>query len=141
MNQRRENYVSDPSAYPDRSADWYEYFDRKRREEIIEIIDSHPEIIDEHERNPFGYRNHPSPHLQRVHNYFRMQPTFGKYYIYTEREWSSYRIAEIREFGKLPVLTDDSFATEEEAMHAVFLKRIEDVRNELSQAEQREIAN
>ena len=123
----RKEYISNPRNYVDKSYDWYRFFDEKRRNEIISIIDKYPEIIVEHEENPLGYRNHPSPHLQRVHNYFRMQPTFGKYYIYTEKEWNTYRIAQIREFGEIPEIIDGEYTTEEGAMHAVFLKRIEDL--------------
>ncbi len=132
MTEASESCVRDPSNYRDRSADWYAFYDERRRKEIIDIIDEHPEIVEEHAANPLGYRKHPSPYLQRVHNYFRMQPTFGKYYIYSEREWDAYRIATIREFGELPELGDERFKTEEEAMHAVFLRRIEDVRAELA---------
>lgn len=131
MSQSEKNYVFDPSNYRDKSSDWYDYFDKKRRKEIFDIINTHPDIIEEHKKNPVGYRDHPSPQLQRVHNYFRMQPTFGKYYIYAEKEWNTYRIAEVREFGELPVLLDGEFDTEEEAMHAVFLQRIQDIRDEL----------
>jgi hypothetical protein len=127
----REDRVSNPSIYRDKSSDWYEYFDQKRRAEILDIISAHQNIIEEHRKNPFGYRNHPSPYLQRVHNYFRMQPTFGKYYIYAEKDWDTYRIAEIRAFGELPILLDRSYGTEEEAMHAVFLQRIQDIRDEI----------
>lgn len=130
MTQEQYAVISDPSKYTDKGLHWHEYFDDKRRMEILRILDEHPDIITEHERNPTGYREHPSPHLQRVHNYFRMQPTFGKYYIYTESAWKVYRIAEIQEFGELPQLLDGEYRTEEEAMHAVFLKRIEDIRDQ-----------
>lgn len=123
-------YITDPHKYADKSHDWYRYFDKERRAEIISILETHPEIISEHEQNPVGYRNHPSPQLQRVHNYFRLQPTFGKYYIYSEKEWSVYRIAKIKEFGELPEIINGEYTTEEEAMHAVFLKRIDDLYQE-----------
>ncbi|WP_019971461.1 hypothetical protein [Mycobacterium sp. 141] len=122
--------VRDPADYRDRNIDWLEYFNRHRREEIARIVREHPEIIAEHALNPFGYRNHPSPYLQRIHNYFRMQPTLGKYYIYTVEPWRDYRIAVVGEFGTRPVILDEPhFDTEEAALHGVFLQRINDVLN------------
>lgn len=123
-------YISDPHDYSDKSYDWYRLFNKKKQQEIISILESHPWIISEHEKNPVGYRNHPSPQLQRIHNYFRMQPTFGKYYIYSEKEWSVYRIAKVKKFGEFPEIIDGEYETEEIAMHAVFLKRIDDLYSE-----------
>jgi branched-chain amino acid transport system permease protein len=121
--------LSRPQQYRDRSADWYAYYDGERRKEIRQILDEHPELIDEHEANPNGYRNHHSPLLQRVLNYFRQAPVLGKYYIYASVPWKEYRIAVISERGKAPeVLEAPVFGSEEEAMHGVLLKRIEDLR-------------
>lgn len=118
--------LSDPAAYRDRAQDWYEYYDRERRKEIQQILRDHPEVIEEHAANPVGYRQFHSPELQRVLNYFRAQPVLGKYYIYSSDPWREYRIAVIVGRGEAPeVLPEPVFATEEEAMHGVFMKRVE----------------
>ena len=121
--------VTRPEQYRDRSADWYTYYDAQRRKEIRELLDRHPEIVEEHERKPNGYRHHHSAHLQRVLNYFRQQPILGKYYVYASVPWKEYRIAIVTERGKSPdVLESPVFASEEAAMHGVFLRRIENLR-------------
>ncbi|MFD1705971.1 hypothetical protein ACFSCZ_04285 [Siminovitchia sediminis] len=120
--------LSNPNDYQDKGNDWYEYYDNKRRHEILSILRKHPEIIKEHEENPLGYRKHHSLLLQRVLNYFRMQPVLGKYFIYSDDYWKEYRIAVNVELGQRPkILEEPVFDSEEEAMHAVFLKRIEDL--------------
>lgn len=121
--------ISDPALFRDRAEDWYNYYDSRRRLEILDILEKHPEIVEEHAANPTGYRRHHSPMLQRVLNYFRAQPALGKYFIYLNERWGDYRIAVNVELGKRPVILDEpAFTSEEEAMHAVFLKRIEDLR-------------
>lgn len=121
--------VARPDEFHDRSADWYAYYDAERRKEVLELLDEHPEILEEHERSPNGYRHPHSPYLQRVLNYFRQAPILGKYYIYASVPWVEYRIAVVMERGQAPeVLAAPVFASEEEAMHGVLLRRIEDLR-------------
>jgi branched-chain amino acid transport system permease protein len=118
--------LTDPAEYRDRALDWYEFYDRERRHEIRAILREQPEIIEEHRANPVGYREFHSPPLQRVLNYLRAQPVLGKYYIYSSDPWEEYRIAVIVGRGAAPeILPEPVFATEEEAMHGVFMKRVE----------------
>jgi hypothetical protein len=119
--------LTKPSDHPDKGLVWYEVFDRMRRAEILNLLTD--EVIAEHEANPVGYRNFHSANLQRVLNYFRGAPILGKYFIYTTEPWKEYRIAIIEERGKPPIIFDKPlFTSEEEAMHGVFLRRIEDLR-------------
>jgi hypothetical protein len=121
--------VSRPDQYRDRSADWYAYYDGERRKEVRALLGEHPEIVEEHASKPNGYRNHHGASLQRVLNYFRQQPILGKYYVYASVPWKEYRIAIVTERGRPPeVLETPVFASEEEAMHGVFLRRIDDLR-------------
>lgn len=120
-------YISDPDAYPDKSADWYAYYESRREAELNQLLDDHPEIIAEHEDNPFGYRRHPSPYLQRLHNYFRLRRTLGKYYILSD-DWGDYQIARVEDWGQPPTIYDETYASEEASMHGVFMKRIDDLR-------------
>jgi hypothetical protein len=119
----------DPSHHHDKAHDWIEYFGAQRRQEILDLLTD--EIIDEHKANPIGYRKFHSPELQRVLNYFRTQPILGKYYVYSSEPWEDYRIAVVVERGKAPaILEEPVFASEEEAMHGVFLRRVADLRAE-----------
>ena len=120
--------ISQPDSHRDRADDFYSFFDRKRRMEIGAIVIGHPEIVEEHRANPLGHRGPQSPALQRVQNYLRSQPVLGKYCICTSEPWLEYRIAVVVERGAPPVVLDEPvFATEEEAMHGVFLKRLADL--------------
>jgi branched-chain amino acid transport system permease protein len=119
--------LSKPSDYPDKGLVWYEYYDRRRRAEIKRLLTE--EVIAEHEANPLGYRNFHSPALQRVLNYFRAQPILGKYFVYASEPWKEYRIAAVVERGRPARVFDEPvFATEEEAMHGVFMRRVEELR-------------
>ena len=122
--------VSAPSDHPDKALLWNDEFERRRREEIGSLLTE--ELIAEHEANPLGYRKFHSPALQRVLNYFRAQPILGKYFVYASEPWRRYRIAMVTERGEPPKILDEPvFASEEEAMHGVFLKRCEDLRASL----------
>ncbi len=85
------------------------------------------ELIAEHERQPLGQH---SDALERVLNYFRRQPIPDKYAIVCtvpDREWRICRLSGRRGVG--PALIDDEvFNSEEKAHHAVFLRRIRDLR-------------
>ena len=119
----------DPSHHRDKAQDWTKYFDLQRRQEILDLLTD--EIIAEHKANPIGYRKFHSPGLQRVLNYFRTQTILGKYYVYSSEPWEDYRIAVVVERGKAPaILEKPVFASEEEAMHGVFLRRVADLRAE-----------
>jgi hypothetical protein len=119
--------VRTPSDYPDKELDWYGEYDRRRRAEIRSLVTD--EVVAEHEANPLGYRSFHSPTLQRVLNYLRSQPILGKYVVYASAPWREYRIAAIVERGQPPQVFDEPvFRTEEEAMHGVFLRRVDDLR-------------
>ena len=119
--------LSSPSDYPDKSLLWYEAYDRRRRAEIRSLLTA--EVIAEHEANPLGYRKFHSPTLQRVLNYFRAQPIPGKYFVYASEPWKQYRIAAVVDRAQPAKIFDKPvFATEEQAMHGVFLRRVEDLR-------------
>jgi hypothetical protein len=119
--------LSRPSDFPDKGMVWWEHYDRRRRAEIAGLIDA--DVIAEHEANPLGYRSFHSPRLQRILNYFRSQPILGKYFVYASEPWREYRIAMVVERGEPATILDEPvFATEEEAMHGVFMRRIADLR-------------
>jgi branched-chain amino acid transport system permease protein len=119
--------VSQPSDYPDRSEAWLAEFARRRREEIRHLLTD--EVVAEHAANPLGYRRFHTAGLQHVLNYFRSQPVLGKYFVYASVPWREYRIAAVSERGERALILDEPvFATEEEAMHGVFLRRVDELR-------------
>jgi hypothetical protein len=109
----------------DRQLEVYESFDRRARERTVALITD--EIVAEHAANPAG------PHsdaLQRVLRYLRRAPVPGKYVVVAVRPWQEYRIGVLTGVrGKAPTVLDDGpYGTETEAMHAVFLRRVTDLR-------------
>ena len=120
--------ISQQRSYRDRAEDFYAVFDRARRNEIRATVANHPEIVAEHRANPLGDHGPHSPPLQRVQNYLRSQPALGKYCICTSEPWLEYRIAVIVERGAPPVVLDEPvYASEEEAMHGLFVRRLADL--------------
>jgi len=108
----------------DRDALVLEDWDRKQRERIRALVTD--ELVEEHARKPLGQH---SDALERVLSYFRRQPNAGKYIIVATEPWREYRIAVLSgERGVVPgVVEDETFATEEAAMHGVFLRRLRDL--------------
>ena len=109
----------------DRQLQVYADWDAKQRERIRALITD--ELIEEHRRKPLGQH---SDALERVLNYFRRQPQPGKYIVVATRPWEEYRIGVLSGVRGTPasILDGETFATEEEAMHGVFLRRVRDLR-------------
>ncbi len=108
----------------DRQLEVYAAFDARIRESLRRLINE--DLIAEHASQPLG------PHsdaLTRVVNYFRRAPQAGKYIIVAEEPWQRYRIARLTGVrGAPPQMIDDvAHASEEAAMHAVFLLRVRDL--------------
>ena len=123
--------VSRPEQYRDKFQDWYAYWNEERRKALVKLMTD--EVIEEHRANPTGYRKFHSPALQEILNYMHTQPVLGKYYIYTARDWQDYRIARIEPLGQgVRLIGDQSYDTEEEAMHGVFLLRVKDIRDSVA---------
>ena len=86
------------------------------------------ELIAEHEANPLG---HHSDALQRVLQYFRRAPTRGKYVAVMTKPWNDYKIGVLPGASGQPVaiLEDDTFATENAVLHAIFVRRVDSLMN------------
>lgn len=106
---------------PEVLARWQE---RARRYVRATVSD---EMIAEHARSPLGQH---SAELDRVLAYFRRQPLAGKYVILADSIDGPFRVGRLSgRRGQLPeTLPDESYPTEHEAMHAVFLRRVQDAR-------------
>lgn len=110
----------------DKQAIAYRRFDKRLRDRLKALIT--PELIAEHARAPLG------PHsdaLARVLNYFRRGEMPDKYAILQDGPpdaWTYSVMALSGEPGKPPRVVDDrTYATRDEAYHAVFLLRVNDL--------------
>jgi len=83
------------------------------------------ELIAEHRRDPRGFH---SDGLKRVLNYFRRSTALTPYVIVCTqpfREWRVARVSGVR--GQRPIFVDQQvLRSEAEAMHAVFLRRVDE---------------
>lgn len=118
-----------PMTHP--AAEAYADLDGKiAREEILPRIDE--DLIAEHEDQPIGQH---SDDLERVLTYFRRQPVADKYALIETEKDDTWQIGKTTgERGEPPELVDnETFDSQEAAEHALFLKRVEDLRNEFDQ--------
>jgi branched-chain amino acid transport system permease protein len=108
----------------DRQLQVYADFDAKLRERIRALVT--PELIAEHAAKPLGQH---SDALERVLNYFRRQPQAGKYIIVATKPWEEYAIGVLSGVRGEPatILDGPRFATEDEALHGIFLRRVDDL--------------
>lgn len=99
-------------------------FDKRLREELKRLATS--EVIEEHRRRPTGVH---SDALQRLLNYFRRASIIDKYAILCTKPFADYRIVALSGRRGVPprIVDDQAFASPEEAIHAVFLKRVQDL--------------
>ena len=104
----------------------YRRFDRRLRDRLKAMVT--PALIDEHHAAPLG------PHsdaLARVLNYFRRGEMPDKYAILQEGDPAAWRYSVMAlsgEPGKPPRVVDDRvYETRDEAYHAVFLLRVNDL--------------
>ncbi len=86
-----------------------------------------PDLIAEHEARPLGQH---SDHLERMLNYFRKAPIPDKYAVYCEVPFESYRVVALSGLPGVPprVVDDKIYPSLEQAYHAVFLRRVNDLR-------------
>lgn len=99
-------------------------FEARLRDELKGLITD--ALIEEH-RVTAGKRR--SDALERVLAYFRRQGAADKYAILAVRQFAEYRIVALSGRRGIPPRTvdDQVFATPEDALHGVFLKRVQDL--------------
>ena len=86
-----------------------------------------PEILQEHALKPLGQH---SDHLERILTYFRKQPLANKYVVYCEIPFTAYRIVALSGMPGVPprLIDDKKYPSLDAAYHAVFLRRISDLK-------------
>ena len=115
--------LTDPDVYRDKTLDWMDYFNHQRRDALTLTIT--PELIAEHENDPSGSKARHSSKLQALLIYLRMQPVDGKAFVYVQEPHRKYCIGLMNGRGETPrILEEQIFASEKEAIHAVFLYRL-----------------
>jgi branched-chain amino acid transport system permease protein len=109
----------------DRQLEVYGHWSARQRERIRGLITV--DLIEEHRAQPIGQH---SDALERVLQYFRRQPTDGKYVVVMTRPWSEYKIGVWpgKRGESVKIIEDETYPSETTALHAVFLRRISDLR-------------
>ncbi|MBK1867140.1 branched-chain amino acid ABC transporter permease [Aestuariivirga sp. YIM B02566] len=103
---------------------YFRRFDKMQRDFLKKLIT--PEIIEEHRKRPLGQH---SEALERVLTYFRRQPQNDKYAITVIEPFKSYRLVALSGTrGVAPRLVEDKiYGSPDEAYHALFLRRVQDL--------------
>jgi hypothetical protein len=111
----------------DRSAIAQACFEARVRAAIRPLLTK--KLIAEHKCNPLG--DH-SDSLKRVLNYLRRSTTLTPYVVVCTEPFREWRLARLsRERGKAPAFIDaPNYDSEEKAMHALFLKRVEELMHD-----------
>lgn len=110
----------------DKQTIYIKRFDKTVRDHLKTLITD--ELIAEHRKNVAG------PHgdaLERLLNYFRRAAIVDKYAILAVKPFAEYRIVALSGRRTVPprLVDDQVYATPEEAQHAVFLRRIQDLKD------------
>lgn len=112
------------SASPDRQHQVYAMFNARLRADIRRLVT--PALIEEHRQAPLGPY---SDALGRVVNFFRRPPHYGLYSPVPMRQWQI--IALPITPGSDPTPLDEvRYASEADAIHAVFLRHIAELAAE-----------
>lgn len=108
----------------DKQAIYLRRFDARVRENLKRLITD--ALIEEH-RTTFGKPR--SDALERVLTYFRSAAAADKYAVLAVKPFAEYRIVALSGRRGVPprAVDDQVFATPEEALHGVFLKRVQDL--------------
>jgi branched-chain amino acid transport system permease protein len=108
----------------DKDQIFFRRFDKMQRDFLKRLVTD--AVIEEHRTRPLGQH---SEALERLLIYFRRQVQVDKYAIMVLEEFKAYRIVALSGHrGTAPrVVEDRSYATPDEAYHALFLRRVQDL--------------
>lgn len=103
---------------------YFRRFDKMQRDYLKTLVSDN--VIEEHRRQPLGQH---SEALERLLLYFRRQPQRDKYAIRTIEPFKAYRVVALSGHrGVAPrEVEEKTYASESEAYHAVFLRRVQDL--------------
>jgi hypothetical protein len=114
--------LSDPTTTRDKSVDWMEEFRRRRVEALRPLVTA--ELVEAHRANPRGPHSHE---LNLVLNFVRGPafPMEAKPFVHLRHPYDDYGLALMAGRGQpATLLTDRSYSSETEAIHASFLQRL-----------------
>ncbi len=108
----------------DKSLAVYARWDAMMKARLRPLIND--SLIAEHEKNPLGQH---SDALERVLNYLRRAPQRGKYVVICTKPYQEWRVGVLSGVrGEGPKMADGQrFGSEAEALHGVFIRRINDL--------------
>ena len=108
----------------DKQAIYFRRQDKMIRDHLKTLVTD--ELIEEHRLKPLGQH---SDALERLLNYFRRGPVPDKYAVMAIKPFEAYRVVALAGRRGIPprLVEDRVYATLEEAYHAVFLRRINDL--------------
>lgn len=108
----------------DKDQIYFRRFDKKLRDHLKTLVT--PELIEEHRLKPLGQH---SDALERVLNYFRAAGGENKYVLYEMKANREYKIIVTTGKKGVPPREVDGvvYTNKDEALHAVFLKRVQDL--------------
>ena len=115
------------AVHHDRDQIYQQRFDKRLRTHLKTLIT--PALIEEYRASPLGQH---SGDLERVLNHFRRTSLAGKYVLFELEANRKYKIM-TTSGGGLPEDVDGTIYTDKyEALHAVFLKRVDALMNSAS---------
>ncbi|MEQ8660044.1 MAG: hypothetical protein RLW62_04445 [Gammaproteobacteria bacterium] len=115
--------IVDPLRYRDKTVAWWEFFLRRRAAELAPLVTA--EVLAEHLADPRGERQPHSHALRQGLDFIHNQPTDGKSFAYAATPYAEYRLGVMHARGDAPtIVADPTYASEREAVHAVFLERL-----------------
>lgn len=99
-------------------------FDKRTRDHLKTLVT--PEVIEEHRQRPQGQH---SEALMRLLNHFRTASLVDKYALLAEQPFKRYRVIALSGVRGVPprMVDDKTYDQLDEAYHAVFLKRCQDL--------------
>jgi hypothetical protein len=116
--------ITQPSEERNGGAQWVEYFTGRRIAQLREMVTA--EIVAEFRADPHGARGR-SKALAQVLNFMRMQPIEDRVFAYAEVPFERYRLGSMHAERGVPPEIDagETFASEDEAIYGVFVRRLE----------------
>ena len=119
--------AADTAVHHDRDQIYQQRFDKRMRAHLKTLIT--PALIEEYRASPLGQH---SDDLERVLNHFRRSSLAGKYVLFELETGRKYKIV-TTSGGGLPEDVDGTvYSDKNEALHAVFLKRVDALMNSAS---------
>jgi hypothetical protein len=116
--------ITSPADEHNGAEQWMEHWRRRREAQLRELVT--PEVLEEFRLDPHGARGRTTA-LAQILNFLRMQPIEDRVFAYAEVPFERYKLGSMHAERGVPPEIDEgaTFATEDEAIYAVFVRRLE----------------